>query len=81
MPSLSDWFMSCMIAGAKISAHSFSSLVGMISLGAVLFRRVPMIFLVASMEMGLRVKLVDCGGFMWVLDLGFREGLMEVLFN
>ena len=39
IPSLNDWFISCMIGGARISAHSFSSLVGMISLGAVMFGR------------------------------------------
>ena len=50
-----------------MSAHSFSSLVGMISFGAVLFRKVPMIFLVASMEMGSRLNFPDCGEFLWVL--------------
>ena len=69
MPSLNDWFMSCVIAGVSISVHSFSSSVGMMSLGAVLLRRVPMMFLVALMEMGFRVKFVDCGKFMWVLGV------------
>ena len=32
-----------------MSAHSFSSLVGMISLGNVLFRKAPMMFFVVSM--------------------------------
>ena len=56
MPSLNDWFMSCVIAGANMSALSFSSLVGMMSLGAVLLRRDRMIFFVATMKTGFKVN-------------------------
>ena len=67
MPSLNDWLISCVIGGAKMSAHSFSSLVGMISFGAVPLRKVPMIFFVAWIEMGSSVNLPNCGELLQVL--------------